>query len=125
MSRQIDQRRTVVEVDANALANIDNVPVMNVINPLNGETVAGIVDYQVTAFDPDFGNTNGGGINKVKLFLHRGGDQLGGALGQNLDPPSPIGTKEFTAPPYFWQFDTIISIPGLNIVPAGCRRRAF
>ena len=65
VSRSLSEVQVEVTVDANALANIDKIPVMDVINPLNAETVAGIVDYRVTAFDPDFGNTNGAGIDKV------------------------------------------------------------
>jgi len=116
VSRSSSEVQVEVVVDSNALANIDNVPVMDVINPLNGETVAGIVDYQVTAFDPDFGNTNGAGIDKVKLILHRGNDQVGAAIKQNLEPPFPLGTKEFTAPPYFWQFDTTPFNDGIHFI---------
>ena len=116
VSRSSSEVQVEITVDANALANIDKIPVMDVINPLNGETVTGIVDYQVTAFDPDFGTTDGAGIDKVKLFLHHGGDALAVALIQNLDPPTPVGIKEFTAPPYFWRFDTTPFIDGIHYI---------
>ncbi|NIV70707.1 MAG: hypothetical protein GWN41_11435, partial [Phycisphaerae bacterium] len=95
-----------VTVDANALANIDNLPVIDVTSPSFGVTINGVIDYAVTVFDPDFGNTDGAGIDKVKLYLHRLSDPLIQNLRQGFDPPDPFATIELSAPPYRWQFDT-------------------
>lgn len=95
-----------VTVDANAQATIDNLPVIDLISPIAGETVTGFVDFEATAFDPDIGNTNGAGIAKLEMFFHFLTDPLQANLALGLDPPNPDAKKEFTAPPYQWQFDT-------------------
>ena len=97
-----------VTVDANALAAIDRLPVMDVVNPASGVTIQGLVDYEATAFDPDFGTFDGAGINRLQFYLHprSGGDALSAALRQGLEPPSPVASVEFSAPPYLWQVDT-------------------
>lgn len=95
-----------VTIDPNILNQLDILPVINVVEPKNGQTVGGKVDYEVTAFDPEFGDTDGAGIAEVKLFLHRTGDPLGVALRQGQDPPFPEATMTFSSPPYHWEFDT-------------------
>lgn len=103
-----------VTVDANALASMDNLPIMDVISPTPGVTMKGVVDYEVTAFDPDFGNFNGAGIASVKLFLHQSKDALIVNMRAGLDPPSPVATIELFTPPYRWQFDTNSGSPVLQ-----------
>jgi len=86
---------------------VSSLPIIDVISPLPGETKFGTVTYEVTAYDPDVGNVNGAGIAKVKLWLHRFGDNVIMNLRKGLDPPFPVATKELAAPDYRWTFDTI------------------
>ena len=89
---------------------------MDVISPSQGVTMKGAIDYEATAFDPDFGTTNGAGIAKVKLYLHQFSDLLIQSMRQGLDPPSPVDIVEFSDPPYLWQFDSNSS--SRQLIPA-------
>jgi len=114
ISRSPSEVQVEVTVDPNAIAAVDNLPVIDIIRPALGQrTLQGVVDYEVTAFDPDVGDFNGAGIDKVKLFIHIGSDPLISNLRQGLDPPTPQATMEFSAPPYLWQVDTNTSSPYL------------
>jgi len=87
--------RVEVTVDPNAIAALDNLPVIDIVSPVLGQrTQQGVVDYEVTAFDPDVGTFDGAGIEKVKLFIHIGNDPLITNLRQGLDPPTPQATME-------------------------------
>ena len=46
-----------------------SVPVIDVLQPVAGQTVSGTVRYEVTAFDPDAGAANGSGMARVRLEL--------------------------------------------------------
>jgi len=114
ISRSPSEVQVEVTVDPNAIAAVDNLPVIDIVRPALGQrTLQGVVDYEVTAFDPDVGDFNGAGIAKVKLFIHIGNDPLISNLRQGLDPPKPQATMEFSAPPYLWQVDTNTSSPYL------------
>jgi len=113
ISRSPSEVQVEVTVDANALASMDNLPLIDVVNPPSGQTIEGTVDYLVTAFDPDFGNNDGAGINKVTLWLHHATDAAIYNLQMGLDPPTPVATQEFSAPPYLLRVDTN-SLPGIQ-----------
>lgn len=83
---------------------IDVLPILNFVSPDAGVTIKGGVDYEVTAYDPDFGNENGAGIEKVKFAL-------GWVKGDN--PYIPEGTEfialdsgQITSPPYLFHAET-------------------
>jgi len=48
---------------------MDVLPIINFTSPGAGVAIKGGVDYEVTAYDPDTGNENGAGIEKVKFSL--------------------------------------------------------
>ncbi len=106
LSRTASEVQVQVTVNENAIASMDNLPLIDVVNPPSGQTIQGKVDYVVTTFDSDFGNHDGAGIDKVILYLHYATDALIVNLRQGLDPPTPVATKDFSAPPYVWQVDT-------------------
>lgn len=49
----------------------DRLPVIDVVEPPQGQTVHGVVQYRVTAYDPDVGSENGSGIEAVGFHLYR------------------------------------------------------
>ncbi|MFQ5629982.1 MAG: hypothetical protein ACE5I1_14545 [bacterium] len=106
---QRTQDKVVVEVTFNRPA-VDNLPVIDALKPARGDIASGTVEYEVTAFDPDFGNSNGSGIEKVEAFLVRSSND---PLIFSIWAQEPVGNSpgvlaawEFSSPPFVWQFDT-------------------
>ncbi len=85
-------------------ARVPSVPAINFLSPeFNAGSLSGLIRYEVTAFDPEVAQINGGGIDSV-LFL------LGYPEG---DDPFGEGTefilkrsKMFTVPPYVMEIDS-------------------
>jgi len=86
-----------ITVDEDRQRDMDRVPVIGVLEPARDEgPVSGVVDFEVTAYDPDAGTSNGAGIAKVTLTL----------VPAPADNPPIVARVEVTAPPYRLTHDT-------------------
>jgi len=89
-----------------AARTLTKLPIINIVSPKKGQTLFDSITFQITAYDPDIGNTNGAGITKVKFYLHPGSDPLDWALRAGLPPPSPLAYTELSSLPFDWSIDT-------------------
>ncbi len=80
---------------------LPRLPVIDIISPEKDEVLKGTVNFEVTAYDPDSGPSNGDGIQKVELRVYVFGDGLVSAVrkGGNASFPPDV-LAEWSAPPY-------------------------
>jgi len=79
-------------------ANHDILPIVDVLNPPRGQTVSGLIEFEVDVYDPDTGTESGDGIVMVRLDVFDASDDL----------RPVVLSREFSSPSDIvrWSFDT-------------------
>lgn len=99
---------TVSQVAAFSIQNCR--PVVSITSPADNQSLTGDYTILATAFDPDKGNTNGDGIEKVLFELLSKGEVISSSEVSEAPYSFPLATKEFENGAYTLR-TTAISLP--------------